>query len=118
MDKPLTFDSEALLDAFDHDWDFFNEAVEMFVDDYPPMVDALRESLKAKDADALRRTAHALKGMVGNFQGRDAAKAAFNLEEMGRQGEFDGADQACERLVKELAELEKTLTDLAKAGAT
>jgi len=118
MDKPLTFDSEALLDAFDHDWDFFNEAVEMFVDDYPPMVDALRESLKAKDADALRRTAHALKGMVGNFQGRDAAEAAFNLEEMGRQGEFDGADQACERLVNELAELEKTLTDLAKKGTT
>lgn len=110
------FDSEALLDAFDHDWGFFNEAVEMFASDYPPMMEALKKALESKDAGSLRRTAHALKGMVGNFQGRDAAKAASELEEMGRQGMFDGADQACERLVKELAKLAKTLLDLSEKG--
>lgn len=113
-----TFDSEALLKAFDNDWDFFKEALEMLVSDYPPMVEALQEALKSKDTGALRRTAHALKGMVGNFQGRDAAKAAFKLEEMGRLGEFDGAEQACERLINELASLEKMLMDLAKKGTT
>lgn len=116
-DRP-TFDSEALLKAFDHDWDFFKEALEMLVSDYPPMLEAVQEALKSKDAESLNRTAHALKGMVGNFQGRDAAKAAFKLEEMGRLGEFDGADQACERLINELAALEKTLLDLAKKGTT
>ena len=116
-DRP-TFDSEALLKAFDHDWDFFKEALEMLVSDYPPMLEALQEALKSKDADSLNRTAHALKGMVGNFQGRDAAKAAFKLEEMGSLGEFGGAEQACERLINELASLEKTLIDLAKKGTT
>jgi HPt (histidine-containing phosphotransfer) domain-containing protein len=114
---PAALDSAALLDAFDHDWDFFREAVEMLVSDYPPMLEALQESLKAKDAGSLRRTAHALKGMVGNFQGTDAAQAAFVLEEMGRHGEFDGAGSACERLVIELAKLEKTLLDLAQKGS-
>jgi hypothetical protein len=54
--------------------------------------------------------------MVGNFQGRDAAQAAFTLEEMGHLGEFGDAEQACERLTNELVSLEKTLIDLAKKG--
>jgi len=116
-DRP-SFDSEALLNAFDHDWDFFKEAVDMFGSDYPPMVDALGEALKSKDADGLRRNAHALKGMVGNFQGKDAAKAASKLEEMGRQKEFNGVDQAYELLIKELDKLEKTLLDLVKKRTT
>jgi two-component system sensor histidine kinase/response regulator len=116
-DRPV-FDSEALLNAFDHDWDFFKEALGMLVSDYPPMLEALQEALESKDAASLNRTAHALKGMVGNFQGQGAAKAAFKLEEMGRLGEFGGAEQACERLINELASLEKTLIDLAKKGTT
>lgn len=118
IDDTPRFDSEALLDAFDHDRDFLNEAVDIFASDYPPMVEALKEALTSKDAGSLRRTAHALKGMVGNFQGRDATKAASELEEMGRQGLFDGADRVCARLITELVKLEKTLLDLAEKGAT
>jgi len=117
-DDHPSFDSEALLSAFDHDWDFFKEAVGMFSSDYPPMLEALQEALTSKDADALRRNAHALKGMVGNFQGLDAAKAAAKLEEMGRQKEFNGADQAHAILIKEIDKLEKTLLDLVKKGTT
>ena len=106
------FDKDALLAAFDHDWDFFKEAVDMFVADYRPMMTAIQKALKTKDADTLKRTAHALKGMVGNFQGSVGARAAFNLEEMGRQGDFAGADQEYDRLTDELAELEKTLLNL------
>jgi len=116
-DRP-SFDSEALLSAFDHDWDFFKEAVDMFSSDYPPMLEALQEALTSKDADTLRRNAHALKGMVGNFQGLDAAKAASKLEEMGRQREFDGAGQVYEILIEELGKLEKTLLDLVKKRTT
>ncbi len=117
-EKPPSFDSEALLSAFDHDWDFFEEAVDMFVSDYPPMLEALQEALTSQDADTLRRNAHALKGMVGNFQGLDAAKAAAKMEEMGRQKEFDGVDQAYANLVKEIDNLQKILLDLVKKGST
>ena len=117
-DDRSSFDSEALLSAFDHDWDFFKEAVDMLVSDYPPMLEALQEALTSKDADTLLRNAHALKGMVGNFQGLDAAKAAAKLEEMGRQKEFDGANQAYAILIKEIDKLEKTLLDLAKKRTT
>jgi CheY-like chemotaxis protein/HPt (histidine-containing phosphotransfer) domain-containing protein len=111
-DTPLSYDKEELLYAFDHDWSFFKEAVEMFVSDYPLMVDDLRESLKTKDAAALRQTAHALKGMTGNFKGQAAAKAALNLEEMGRIGDFSGIEQKFETLINELDKLEKMLLNL------
>ncbi|MBU0987090.1 MAG: response regulator [Proteobacteria bacterium] len=117
-DVPAAFDKEALLNAFDHDWDFFKEAVDMFVSDYPQMLKALKDALETENADNLRRTAHALKGMVGNFQGYAAAKAALKLEEMGRQEQFAGKNQAFESLIKELTKLEKTLKDLAEKGST
>ena len=111
-DTPLSFDKEELLYAFDHDWSFFKEAVEMFVSDYPLMVDDLRESLKTKDATTLRQTAHAIKGMTGNFKGQAAAKAALNLEEMGRIDDFSGIEQKFETLINELDKLEKMLLNL------
>jgi len=112
-----SFDKEKLLDVFDHDWSFVKEAVDMLIADYPPMVDALRDALKTKDANTLRRNAHALKGMVGNFQAKAAAQAAFILEEMGRQGEFSGVEQAFDTLINELDKLESRLLDLVKEGA-
>ncbi len=84
----------------------------MFVSDYPLMVDDLRESLKTKDATTLRQTAHALKGMTGNFRGQAAAKAALNMEEMGRIGDFSGIEQKFETLINELDKLEKMLLNL------
>jgi CheY-like chemotaxis protein/nitrogen-specific signal transduction histidine kinase/HPt (histidine-containing phosphotransfer) domain-containing protein len=113
-----SFDKEALLNAFDHDWSFFKEAVDMFISDYPPMVNDLREALKAEDAVILRRTGHSLKGMVGNFQGEAAAQAAANLEEMGRKGEFSGKEEAFENLISELDKIEKALVNLAKKDIT
>ena len=117
-DTLMSFDKEELLDAFDHDWSFFKEAVDMFVSDYPSMVDTIRETLKTKDATTLKLTAHALKGMTGNFKGQAAAKAALNLEEMGQRGDFSGIDQKFETLINELDKLEKMLLNLIEENPT
>ena len=100
---------ESMLRAFDHDWEFFQEAVDMFLEDYPPMVDSIRQAVQETDAENLKRNAHALKGMLGNFQATTAAKAALILEEMGRENSLDGADEAEERLSTEVARVEQTL---------
>ncbi len=107
-----SFDEASLLKAFDHDMEFFQEAFDMFVSDYPPMIEKLKNAIEDKDAELLKRTAHALKGMVGNFQGKDAAKEAFVLEEMGRHQEFSGAEETSKRLSDELLKLEKSLFSL------
>ncbi len=114
-EKPeLSLDENALLNAFDNDWSFLKEAVDMFVSDYPPMIETINKALKAGNADTVRRTAHALKGMVGNFQANTTAKAALKLEESGRDNRLKEMNQAYEALAGELAGLEKTLLDLIK----
>ncbi|MFH2219360.1 MAG: response regulator [Pseudomonadota bacterium] len=113
-DGPPPFDKDKLLDIFDHDWDFFKEAVEIFLSDYPPMITTIREALKAGDVDALKRTAHALKGMVGNFHAPAVYQAASELEETFRQNDLEDADQGFNALCAELARLEKSLLELAR----
>ena len=114
-EKPaVSLDKDALLNAFDNDWDFLKEAVDMFVSDYPPMIETINKALKAGDANTVGRTAHALKGMVGNFQAKTTAKAALKLEELGRNNRLEGMNQAYEALAGKLAGLEKTLLGLVR----
>ena len=114
-EKPvLSLDKDALLNAFDNDWDFLKEAVDMFVSDYPPMIETINKALKAGDTNTVGRTAHALKGMVGNFQTKTTAKTALKLEELGHNNRLEGMNQAYEALACELAGLEKSLLALVR----
>ncbi len=108
------FNKEGLLSAFMDDWDFLKEVVGMFVSDYPAMITTIGEALDNKDAKTLHRAAHSLKGVLLNFQADASAKMAMKLEEMGRQGELEGADEVYQALVSEIASLEKILLDLIK----
>ena len=111
---PAAIDKKALLNAFDNDWAFFREAVEMFLNDFPQMLSNIGAAVKANDAKELRMTAHAMKGMVGNFQAKTTALAALALEEMGRNQDFNGAEKAFEKLSGEMEDLKQTLIAIAK----
>jgi PAS domain S-box-containing protein len=102
-------DRESLLSAFDDDWSFFKDCVHMFREDYPSMLTAIRDTIAAGDAPGLRRSAHALKGMVGNFGARAIARTAFVLEEMGRRSELSEGEITYRQLASEVAGLERTL---------
>lgn len=110
--SPPAFNKKELLSAFEDDWDFLEEVVDMFVSDYPAMMTTIREALDNKDAKALHRAAHSLKGVLLNFQADASAKTALRLEQMGRQGELEGADEEYKLLSSEIAALERILLDL------
>ncbi|MBT7698397.1 MAG: response regulator [Desulfobacterales bacterium] len=112
--EQFSLDKSKMLKAFANDWDFFKEAVGMFSSDYPPMLDKIRESIKDKDWNTLYRTAHAIKGMSGNFQAEDAALAALHIEEKGREEDFSDIEKDFDLLVLELSKLEIALQKLAK----
>jgi len=109
-----SFDRKMLLIAFDNDREFLKEAIGMFIDDYPEMLVGTQEAIKAQDAVKLRQAAHSLKGMVGNFQAKAAARLAFRLEEKGREDDFTDTDLIFKQLDQEMATLEKELSDLSK----
>ena len=102
----------ALLEAFNNDDAFFKDVAEMFISDYPPMVETVKKAIADEDGVLLSRTAHALKGMARNFQIDGAADAALQLEQLADQGQFETAQSLCKTLVDELASFERRLKQM------
>ena len=108
-DVSAAMNKEMLLKAFDGDWDFLKEVVDVFLSDYPRLIDDLRRAHKESDSNTLMRAAHSLKGMLRNFQAEPAAEVAFELEKQGKADNFDGVAEAIENLAGQAAEVDKTL---------
>jgi HPt (histidine-containing phosphotransfer) domain-containing protein len=105
---------DGLLKSFENDHQLFEELVEIFISDYPKMLDSLRNTLQSSDAKTLTRTAHSLKGMLRNFQAEGAADTAYALEQMGRQGNLDDADQIVNSLAEQLDQVAQKLQQLVR----
>ncbi len=106
---PVALDNKLLLKAFDGDWDFLKEVVEVFLDDYPRLLDTLRRSFNEGDSDTFMRSAHSLKGMLKNFQAETAAEVAFDLEKKGKEKDLDGVQADIESLADQIVEVDKML---------
>ena len=111
---PPAMDKKLLLKAFDDDWSFFQEVVEVFLSDYPRLLDDLNKASQERDSDLLMRTAHSLKGMLKNFQADAAAEVAFEIETKGKSKDFDGVRNQIKTLQKHITEVDQMLRDMIK----
>ncbi len=110
----VSLNAGGLMRSFENNHHLFQELVEIFINDYPQMLNTLRHSLESTDAETLSRTAHSLKGMLRNFQAEAAAETAFELEQIGQQGKLDGADPVVDSLVGQLDDVARKLKQLVK----
>lgn len=83
--------------------------IELFDSDRAETIDAIRAGLAAKDAKAVERGAHRLKGSLGTLAATAAHAAAFQLEVIGRSGDLTEADSAWKSLEHELTRLRPEL---------
>jgi two-component system sensor histidine kinase/response regulator len=81
------------------------EISRLFVDDAPRHLERIRHALDVRDAEALRRAAHGLKGAAANFDADGVVHAARTLEEIGRTGEFGEHEAAWQALTFETNQL-------------
>jgi PAS domain S-box-containing protein len=102
-------DRAALFAGFDGDRGLLRKAIKLFLADYPLHLAHIKKALRAGDAEALARAAHALKGAVGNFQAKNATAAAQLIEGFGRRGDIRAASDALAALESELALLSEEL---------
>jgi two-component system, sensor histidine kinase and response regulator len=63
--------------------DIISELVQLFVEDTPPQLAALREAVEASDAQSVERIAHTLKGSCGNMGAVRMAKLCEELQGVG-----------------------------------
>jgi CheY-like chemotaxis protein len=99
------FDQTEMLERIGEDMSLLRELSELYSQAWPALIEKMRRQLSQREREALRRTAHAIKGLVGNF----AAKSAY---ERARGIEFGAASTAWEDLEKECNELEGRVKEL------
>jgi len=114
----LAFDPVEAMAMVADDRELLGQMVELFCAERPRMLSAIKSSVTAGDAAGLARSAHALKGSVGNFGMTESFESARELERMGRAGELVGAGACCVTLEDQLGRLEHDLSDFVADHAT
>ena len=111
-EPPPVLNHEKLNAITSGDADFIQDLAVSFCQDCEVSMIAIREQLAARDTSALRKTAHMLKGMFGNFAAEAAAEAAARLENTAHSGNLDAAETALAALEAEVERLEPVLAQI------
>ena len=109
------FDEDALMDRVDGDLEFLEQTVAMLDEDSPALLEEIRAAVLSRDAAALVKPAHALKGMLANFCAEPAEAAARELEMMGREERLVDVAMPADRVQRETERLQAALHEFLKA---
>ena len=91
-DTSLDADVLAELLACDPSGELLIELIDVYLEDTPPRLNALRRAFDAGDARAMGDQAHALKSSCAQLGAMNLSSACRELERMGREGRLDGAE--------------------------
>ena len=110
-DRPLEerVDWNAALDSVQGRDTLLLELVQIFVDEYPHMIERIDHAIATKDAQNLQIYAHGLKGSLRYFGETTAGNIAFKMEALSRAGDWQQAALHRPRLIEAL---ERLLPDL------
>ncbi len=92
------------------DLKFQQELAGMFLEDCHPSMSRIRAAIDHRDAAALKSAAHFLKGSVAVFQDAAAFDAAFRMECIGREADWNQAETAWTSLLAETDRLSRSLS--------
>lgn len=108
--SPTPFNLEESLMNLGGDKDIFNEIAEMFFDESKELMEQLSEAIGDIDSQNIMKTAHAIKGMVGNFAAHSTFATAYRLEKMGRDHNLENAPAVFALLETQINELRDALS--------
>ena len=105
-------DRASLIERVEGDQELLAEMIQLFRQDAPNLIGAMRAALEHGDMEVLERSAHSLKGAAANLSAKAAAEAAMHLEKVAKDKNFEAAtarladvEQVMQRLLPALAEL-------------
>jgi HPt (histidine-containing phosphotransfer) domain-containing protein len=99
------FDKQATLQRLGNDEPLFLDMIQFFLEDSPGLLEDIRESLEARNAERVIRAAHSLKGLAATFSAHDAVEAARVLEVTNLETDLAGAQQRLVTLEREVKRL-------------
>ncbi|MGZ3318177.1 MAG: response regulator, partial [Isosphaeraceae bacterium] len=112
------WDPTTVLAEVEGDRELLLKLIGRFFDQCPKVLSEIRASVSQRDSAMLERSSHKLKGSVSNFGARNAYEAARRLEEMGRNGDLVGAEEAIVVLETEICRLQDDLAEFSRSGTS
>jgi two-component system sensor histidine kinase/response regulator len=91
-----------LLIRVDNDRDLLRELIEIFKEEFPRLLQQLREHIVRGDMKSVENTSHGLKGMLSGLSAMRAAGVAARIEQMGRDGNSSGLNDEVALLEREV----------------
>ena len=112
--EPAVFDEPDFDDPLASDPELRKELAELFLEDCPRLLSEIRQALTQHNGAALKIAAHTLKGSAGVFRVSPAYEAAFRLERIGKDENWEQGEAAWNNVTGEMARLSATLAVLTK----
>ncbi len=106
---PPPVPADAILDAVGGNVRLLARVRDAFAMQTPRLLAALRDSVAARDGEALYQNAHTLKGAISNFDVPNAVAAAIEVEHAANAKDFERASQLLPDLETAIRELEERI---------
>jgi HPt (histidine-containing phosphotransfer) domain-containing protein len=103
---------DGLLETVGGDTEFLAELIGTFFEDAPVQIAAMQGALAAGRPQDLRRAAHSMKSNSASFGATTLSQMCKELEEMGKVGLLDGADERLRHIAAEFQKVRATLEAL------
>ncbi len=104
-----TWDRAALLTRIDGNAELLTEILRLFRSEYPRLLTEIQQALSSQNAGQIRRSSHALKGVLGNLSASDALAATLRVEELGCGSDTAGVDDAIAFLQQQMQRLDQAV---------
>jgi len=105
-------DVQRIREAAGDDPEFIQELMDLYLEDAAERIQELRAALRAGAAAELMRAAHKLKGSSANVGANGVSQCAKTLEEKGRSGDLDGANDLVAQAETDLEAIKSELKEL------
>ena len=105
-----------LLKRVDGDMELLQDLVDIFLEELPQRLVALRAALDQDDLEVVHEKAHSIKGSVSNFAAAAAFEAASQVNDLARSGTRNGLKQAIDVLEQEMSRLQPALREIVESS--
>ena len=107
-------DLDEALERTGDDIDLVVELLEVFIEDYPVKMRALRDAAGQKNITQLKDVAHAMKGASGNISAKRMREIFLSIENAGGQDEIAGIEGMLNELDTEFDDVKAYYAQLKK----
>ena len=111
-DTALKLDAAEVLARLDGDWQLLADLCDLSLTELPRMIQALTETVELKDANAVHRAAHRLKGSVSIFGAGPHIEDCLTMEEMALKSDLSQSSEVLSRLERHLECFSTAVTEL------